>query len=229
MRDLSAGQDGIRVDLAGDGQQRQHENDDHGSHGRSDRVQLRPNRSDIASKGGRVNAPSTTDASEQPLVIGHPTMSIPGCLATGYRTAITASEAALIRPASRRCRRATAWRDRDRPSGWCRISARRRHRRPDRIPTPGSRSPRSSPLHPPERRGRSLHHPCRPCHPCRLLHPFLREHLAGPADPVPRPALERLECPGCPGRPAVLPDLAGPDRPSVPDPCHIRREKARCP
>jgi len=45
--DLTASQDGIRVDFAGEGDQRQYENDDQGSHETDFCQRLRLNRSDL--------------------------------------------------------------------------------------------------------------------------------------------------------------------------------------
>ena len=52
---LVARQDEVGIDLAGDGEQCENEDDDDRFHGRVDRAQLRLNRSDIASKNGMVN------------------------------------------------------------------------------------------------------------------------------------------------------------------------------
>jgi hypothetical protein len=52
LRDFCACQRSVRIDLEGDGDQREDENDGQGSHGRFCHARLRPNRSDISAKRG---------------------------------------------------------------------------------------------------------------------------------------------------------------------------------
>jgi len=132
------------------------------------------------------------------LVIGHPTMSIPGCLATGYRTAITASEAALIRPASRRCRRLRLGEtETDRRAGAAfrpvgGTAARTEYRHQGLVRLAAHRSIR---LNGADARSITLVALVTLVAFCTLF----SGAPCGPCGPVPRPALERLECPGCLG------------------------------
>jgi hypothetical protein len=64
VRDFCARQNGVRIDLEGDGDQREDENDGQGSHGRFCHARLRPKRSDISAKSG-----SFSDVAVSRLVI----------------------------------------------------------------------------------------------------------------------------------------------------------------
>ena len=94
---------------------------------------------------------------------------------------------------------------RGRRSAASRILRHQQRRRPDRTPTPASRSPRSLPRRPPAPpSGRQeRHHPCRLCRPCRLCPPGRPEALAVPAAPC-GPGCPCGPCaPGCPWAPAT--------------------------